>query len=239
LAIGGRHRLGDTGGIVAKQTLTLIRDLFVRLETETEFDLAVCCHGARGVPSHSKYLVMDNASNHKGPAVVAPNVVRMFVLAGAQKMRARVLDGQGQTRKGGTRSPESCARAPQLAEGAVTQVRAGSLQQQQRQQKQQRDQLARCRNARRGPGGGARKADQAVRSAWLRSRVLDRLADVQPSNVTAFYRKCAWGNVVEDSRGDFFDISSSAVFFFFFIFDKKKKKKKSRKHFFFNSGSGV
>jgi hypothetical protein len=30
--------------------------------------------------------------------------------------------------------------------------------------------------------------------------VLDRLADVQPSNVTAFYRKCAWGNVVEDAH---------------------------------------
>jgi hypothetical protein len=36
-----------------------------------------------------------------------------------------------------------------------------------------------------------------------RSRVLGRLADAQPGNVAASHRKCASGNVVEDSCGEF------------------------------------
>jgi hypothetical protein len=132
-----------------------------RLVTETEFDMVVRCHGVRGVTIIYIYLVMDNASIHKGPAVTATiaalNDVRMFVHAGSQPMRARVL--------------------------------------------------------------GARKADQAVRSTWLRSCVLGRLADTQRSNVAASHRKCAWGNVFSVCKKE------------------KKKKKKSRKLFFFNSGS--
>jgi hypothetical protein len=116
----------------------------------------------------------------------------------------------------------------------VTQVRAGSLQQQQRRRRRRRrrGQNARRCNARRGLGGGPRNADQAARSTWIRSRVIDRLANVQHSNVAEFYRKCAWGNVVEDSCGDFFDISSSQFFFVLFLAKKKKKKKITQTFFF-------
>jgi hypothetical protein len=167
--------------------VTLIRDLFVRLETEREFDIAMRCHGARGEPSRSKYLVMDNASIHKGPAVTrrargAQRRARVppAVLAGAQPVRDR--QSRARTRRSSRRGPRPQVRAGSLAAAAAEAAR----------------------NARQGPGGGARTADQAVRSTWIRSHVLDRLVDVQPSNVAAFYRKCAWGNVVLDLRGIFF-----------------------------------
>jgi hypothetical protein len=174
--------------------VTLIRDSVCAAprDRETEFGIAVRCHGVRGEPSRSKYLVMDNASIHKGPAVTAAlaalNVEPVFLPPYSPELNSCEV--------------ARVARAPQLAEGAVTQVRAGSLQQQKRRQrKQQRDQLAtragapevvHARLTRRfGPRGSGR------------SRVLGRLADVQHSNVAASHRKCAWGNVVEDLRGDF------------------------------------
>ena len=205
-----------TGGVVAKQWHRsgpkrgegFTRERFVAF-LETEFAMAVRRHRATLLPRARRaeplYLVMDNASIHKGPAVTAAlaalNVEPVFLPPYSPELNPCELVFSMVKGKLATGNEIArVARAPQLAEGAVTQVRAGSLLQRQRQQRlQQRGQRAERRPARSGPGG-ARKADQAVRSAWLRSRVLDRLADVQPSNVTAFYRKCAWGNVVEDAH---------------------------------------
>jgi hypothetical protein len=118
-------------------------------------------HG--GTPQHSCISALPRRARRAEPLYIPHHGQRLDPRSRPRSRRSISSPcSSRRTRRSSTRARSSGSRAPpQLAEGAVTQVRAGSLQQQRRRrQRRQCGQRARHRNARRGPGGGACKADQ-------------------------------------------------------------------------------